>query len=1204
MTAIPRPGVEVVQEIQATSPTVITPTLVPCIIAPYFEVIEVLTFDGALNSNAQVNDLYDQLAVTVPQASFPSPRGNIDEVNVEEDTIRAFLHFGGSLMELKRDEAFLVDLNIATQPSMTGLVAGPTFTGIDGTTLIINLDSHTSVPAPAAGDIPASGDVTITFSTDPAGGSLDIAEIVNQINAILPGVASNSGSDELKLTSTTYGAGASVVVRKTGTANAILGFSYTNDQYAAGAGFYAVDDSDGDLVSPRLEVYEGTTQIDVGGTEAGVISAPDFIAKSIEAGDSVYANGVAIGAIAEVSSTRLTMEVAQNLMKHPTKFAPRYLWVQAVGLSYPAGASSTAASQTATEAAADKTAAYIVSGAAYSGTISAGQSLTVAWAKDGVAQTDQSFTFPSPVTSITAAVAAINGASPALDFEAFPSNEFGDEQDDDTRLGLRLKTAHAGSGGSITLTNATSEFITATGFVLNSTDIGEGYRYYKGAVAFVVGDSTSQDWQTSGARTSGQTVDVVTTVAGVAQTQETITWSASHTADGAGIIAAIADWNDQSVYTEAYAGTALGVEETPAATSYFCIRTLGENKGENAKIDVKATGTDATVLPSGVVLGADNGLDGATFQWSIDTNSREYTIVLTPDEDDGSVSQQQIIDKINELTPGIAGVDTSTPPKLKLTSNKVGSASEIEVLDGTANAFLGFSDDVSVLGTGRPNPDLAIDLNGDAVVQGQLLRDGLIGLPYSSTTAPLYMAYKGLRLDLSPAADNPGLTSWSDVSDIEELADPISLDNPGALMSYLAKLNAPQISVASIGVGEVSASAPTGTPQGYAAALEFLESEEVYALAMASDNAVVHQNSVTHVETMSAAEQKGERITLFAPPVPDRARPDTVGSGTDANTTGVSNQITVENNIASRLIELGINPNLDINPTSGPIENEVYLSIGSDDKYYLVQKVESGTKITMRTSFVAGDGNADSFYSEDTLPMTVISDDWVIYLRGEELTVAGVLNKNGVVSAVAGAAEGYGSRRAYYVFPDQCVVNVSGIEQVVDGYYATACIAGMIGRQTPQQGFTNFPITGLVTVNGSNDTFKSSQLNTMAGGGVYILVHDEEGGPVTCRHQLSTDTTSLETRELSITKLVDYTAKVLRTGIRRFIGRSNITQSFIDNLSTIIEGLLEFLIDNHVLLDAEVNNLIQDEDNPDTLLLDITLDVPYPCNFIRIVLMV
>jgi len=1220
-TELPRPGVEVVQEFQSASPTIVTPTLVPCVVAPYFEVIEVLKSDGTLNSDAKLLASYDQLDLVVPQSSFPSPRSNIDEVNVGEDSIRAFLNFGGSLVELKRTEAFLVDVNIATKPWVHGSIAepGPGFAGIDTTTLILCMDGHKKVPLPGEADIPAAGNVTITFGTTPAGGTLFVSDMVAQINAILPDVAyvantaggdweTGDGSKYLGLRSNNYGAGASVVVRKDGTANPIIGFSFLKHELAIGAGFYATDDSDQDTTSPRLEVYQGTTQIDLGDPEVPDIAQPDFIAKAIEAADVCIADGVNIGAISEVSSSRLTMEVEQRLMNQDGAFHPNRFWVQAKGLSYPAGSSSETATLTGSLPSADKTAPYIVAGTAYSGTVGAGQSVVIAWANEGEAQDDQNFIFPSSCATLDLVVAAINGAS-GLCYVAFKCNKFGDEQADGLFLGLRLKSTYVGGGAAITLTNGTSGFLTASGFALGASDVGENYRYLAGAKAFVIGDvtrPTRKDWATSGARASGETIKTITTVKGVAQAEETVTWAASHAATGPGLVAAIADWNGQSKYTEAYAGTIAGVSETPASTSHFCLRTLGENVGENAKIQVLGTGTDATLLFAETAEGDDNELDGATFKWSLDNSSREYQVIFTPDEDDGSLSLQQVIDKINAITPNVASESATTPPALTLTSNKVGEASQIEVLNGTSNIFLGFTNSQADLGSGRPNPDLAVNIAGEVVIQGHVLRDGLTSYPFPFSVVPIYMAYKGLRLDMSPDAQNPGLITWNDIATITEVAPPVSPDNPGSLMSYLAKLNAPRISVASIGVGEVSADAPDGTPLGYSKALEFLQSEEVYGLALASQNAVIHQNGLTHVGVMSEPENKGERILLFNPPMPTRANPTSVGSGTDANSTGTTNQITIDSNIAPALIALGIDPNLDINPLTGPIINEIYLDLGGDDKAYLVQRVDSGTQVTVRTSFASGDGNDDSFFSTTELSNSIVSDDWSIYKRGDPLTLPGSdkPDKQAIAETVQGAASAYLNRRGFYVFPDKCSINVTGLEQQVKAYYATAAIVGMVGQLPPQQGFTNYPITGLVKVTGSNDMFTETQLNIMAAGGVYILVQDSEGAPVISRHQLSTDLTSIEKRELSITKVVDYTAKFVRAGLRNFIGRSNITQAFLDQLSTVCQGLMNFLTENGVLNGAEINNIIQSEDQPDTVLIDITLDVPYPCNYIRVTLII
>lgn len=1192
-TQLERPGVEVVQEFVSASPTVVTPQLVPCVVAPYFEVIEVLDSDGTANADALMASSYDQLFLEIDQSSFPSPRDNIDEVNVLEDTVRAFMLWGGSLVEAMRDEGFLLALNLATQASVVGTVDGVSgFTDMDTRTFKFQVDSHTST-APAAADLPASADYTVTFD----GASLTIDEVVEQINAqSVSGLASVDGTSPkyVKITSPSNGAGSSVAVKYDGTANVKFGFDFAVGEVAVGGGFYAVDDADGDLVSARVELYSGTDQRLINASDTGNPVNPssyDFVALKIEAGDGVYADGVNIGEIDEVSATRLTMEVEQNIFGHGSPFHPRYFWFQAKSLSYPAPAASIQGTVTG-DAAVAAVAPYIVGASAFSA-VTDGESLTLAGAEDGVALTDEVLV-ASSWSSLSAAVSAINTA--ATNFEAYASNSVGDEVAAGTYLGLRTIATIVGSGSSILLSNGTADALTNTGFSVNDADVGENIRYRAGTPAFAVGAATFASIQPL---VSTETVIYTPEYLGAATvpSSETIVWAGNH----ATVAAAIADWNSQALFTEAYEADSAGVETT--AGGYFAVRTLGENAGLTAEIDITATDSK-TVLTIATYNGTDVTVNGSTFKWSVDTNPKEYLITLVEDEDDSGLSLQQVINKINELVPGIAAAGSSSPPELVLTSNKEGRASEIEVLDGTANIFLGFTDSTAHLGAGRPAPDLALDVSGNAILQGQILRDGLTGIPFSNGSAPMYFSYKGLRLDLSPEADNPSLIVWDSTEDITNVAPPISLDNIGSLMSYLAKLNAPTSQVASIGVPAVSDDAPDGTPAGYTTALEFLQSEEVYAVAPASQNPVVHQAGLAHVNAMSASEQKGERILIFNPEVPDRENPTSVESGTDANSTGTDNEVTLETNIASALIALGINPNLDINPATGAIENEVYLDLGSDDQAYLIKSVTSGTDLVLRTTFATGDGNSDSFYSTMTLTGSLISDDWSVFIRGDLLEVGGVLDKSAVSETVQGAASAYGDRRGYYVFPDTVKIDLSGLEQQAEGYYACAAIAGMIGQLPPQQPFTNYPITGLTGIVGSDDTYTNSQLNVMAAGGVYILVQDVEGAPVTSRHQLSTDTSSIEKRELSITKIVDYVAKFIRSSLRTFIGRNNITPEFIDQIGIIIQGLLTFLEDNNVVIGAELDSLAQDENNPDTLVASIVLDVPYPCNYIRLLLLV
>ncbi len=1202
--SLPRPGVEVIQTFESASPTIVIPTLVPCIVAPFHEVIEVTTSSGTTNENAKLTSLYDQNALTIPQLSFPSPRSNIAEVDVDEATIRGFLLQNGSLVELSKTSGFLVGLNSATAASVAG--SGATYpVNLDGLRLTVAVDAHRAVGSslPNAGSFLSTDNVNIDFT----GTSLTLANVISQINARIPNLASDNGSGQLRLTSTRFGARSSVLVRGAGSANTLLGLDAVNDEVAVGAGFYAIDDADGDITSPRIEFFTGTSQRDIGSANSSVATAPSFLDSEIAVGDTIIADGTNIGNVDQVFANRLVMEVEQNIFSSTAKFAPRYFWVQANGLSFPAPSASSAGTLTGTVATSAATVPYIVSSSASTFPVPAGEAFTVDVTLAGVAQATENISSGTGWADISAVIAGINAAS--TNFEAYRANIFGDELPSTTsvaasniRIGLRLTATNTGKSNSITLSSQSTGL--GLGFATPPvSDVGEDIRYKNGTPAIHVGGSAFGS--SGGPMVSGETLIFTPTVNGAAQSAETVTWSASHTDDASGLAAAITDWNNQALHAEAYEANASGVETTGGL--HFAIRSRGENVGTDAIINI----TGGTDLVGGATFGATPGsqagtatdLNGTSFTWRVDGNPKSYSITLGTDEDDDGVSLQQVIDRINLETVGVASASSASPPALTLTSRIVGEASSITVVTGTANSILGFSDNATNSGSGRPAPDLAVDTSGNALLQANIIRDGRTGLPYANGSASMYMAYKGLRLDVTPNAATPGLLRFSDTASLTAAADPISTDNPGAAMVQLALLNSPGTSVAAIGVPEVSADSPEGTSTGYASCFSFLESEEVYAVAVGTQDPVIHSALNTHVNFMSGSDQKGERIAFNNRAIPTRRLPTLLSSGTDANTTATPGEIVLDVNVAQALVDAGLDP-ADINDATGAIENEVYLDFGTDANQYLVQSVTGGTTVTLRTTFATGE-NADSFYAT-AAPSSLVSDTWTLSIRGTLLLVSGTTNpdKDAIAETVQLTGQALASRRVFYTFPDQVGINLSGVEQLVPGYYGDAVVAGMVANQPPQQGFTNLPMAGLTRVKGSSDTYSNRQLNVMAAGGVYIWVQDAVGGPVSSRHQLSTDMTSIEARELSITKVVDFTAKFVRNLVRNFIGRSNITQAFIDQISTVVEGAFSFLKGKQILSEASVNNIVQDSSQVDRLLVDVTLDVPFPCNYIRVTLVV
>ena len=497
---------------------------------------------------------------------------------------------------------------------------------------------------------------------------------------------------------------------------------------------------------------------------------------------------------------------------------------------------------------------------------------------------------------------------------------------------------------------------------------------------------------------------------------------------------------------------------------------------------------------------------------------------------------------------------------------------------------------------GWPKADLQIDLAGNVLLKHNQFRDytGARIVAY----APVYMMYNAIREDVTCLAASPGLLRFDSTTQLETQIPPLTVDNPLGLGCFYALVNAPGVQITALGVDAISADAPYGTVEAFTRAAEYLEAFEVYAIAPLTHDDTVGEVFSTHVTFMSGYEQKGERIVLLNPTTPTRALDTLVGSGTvgDALTTLTFDTKIV--NLSTLLNAAGVNPIGTIATTSG-----VYLDIASDALHYSIASI-SGSVVTIRITF-SGTDNIDLFYSLTALTLPLITEPFAIRIRGALLlTVGGTADKTKISETVRDRSRGYANRRTWVTFPDKAAATIGGLEQILEGFYLNAAIAGMIGQQPPQQSFTNFPMTGFTRVIGSNDTFSERQLNVMAAGGTYIIVQDGIGLPLTARMALTTDMTSIETRTDSITKVVDFTSKFIRRSLKNFIGRFNITQGFLDTLGSVIQGIGGFLVETGVLIGMTLNGIIQDENARDTVLIDISLDVPYPANYLRVTLVV
>ena len=573
-------------------------------------------------------------------------------------------------------------------------------------------------------------------------------------------------------------------------------------------------------------------------------------------------------------------------------------------------------------------------------------------------------------------------------------------------------------------------------------------------------------------------------------------------------------------------------------------------------------------------------------------------------------SVSDAVDEINELVGGDVDVASfsTTDGAITLTSTSVGAASDLLIDTASTSyasthlAFTASSDS----GSGRPNPDFYIDSSTNAVMLGpNILRNTSTGIPYSkeATFIDIYIEYTALRKDVTSSAASPGLLSFGSISELEASIGPISQDNPLGLAAYLCLLNSAGSLVSCLGVDESTAAAPLGTVNSYLRALEFAESKEVYAMAPMTDDLFIQKQISTHVQTMSTPSERGERIALFWAATPERAVDTSIegGSGT-ATANGIDNQLTLGDNHGDNVIAAGISTLSSI-----ALSKDLYLEVtvvsgGSTSVNNYSVSALDGFQATLRTSFSSTE-NTDGFYSDVKFAGTSSSTRVISYalrIRGEKLLIKGTTlpDTAAICAAAAAQAAAFNHRRVFYLFGDSVDVSIDGVVTNIPGYYVTAGLAGMIGSQDPQQPFTNLVMNGYSKVYGTEDTYSENQLDIIADGGRYVLKN--LGGGISARHQRSTSNLTIEARELSITKAIDFLAKGLRQINRVFIGKFVITPGFLDQLTMANEGFLRRVVQQGVVRSSSLQSLLQSETAPDTVLIEVEVQPAYPCNKIRI----
>jgi hypothetical protein len=216
-----------------------------------------------------------------------------------------------------------------------------------------------------------------------------------------------------------------------------------------------------------------------------------------------------------------------------------------------------------------------------------------------------------------------------------------------------------------------------------------------------------------------------------------------------------------------------------------------------------------------------------------------------------------------------------------------------------------------------------------------------------------------------------------------------------------------------------------------------------------------------------------------------------------------------------------------------------------------------------------------------TTTTTIETDGEIDYASGHKFQFQ--IGRKAAQANAAGSIAG-GNRRIKNTWPGWFTAEWNSEVLTLPPYFFTAARAGMDSSQIVSQSLTNMPFTipNLSNFTINTDTyFNKIQLDSIAQGGIDIIV--KSGTALKSRHDLTSDMSSVQFREASITKQADLCAKTIRTAVAPYVGRYNIGSELFRFLGQIIsvastklvkEGIISSLTTDSIERDEEVDDKI------------------------------
>lgn len=441
-------------------------------------------------------------------------------------------------------------------------------------------------------------------------------------------------------------------------------------------------------------------------------------------------------------------------------------------------------------------------------------------------------------------------------------------------------------------------------------------------------------------------------------------------------------------------------------------------------------------------------------------------------------------------------------------------------------------------------------------------------VPLSVLVGNVFIQHRDLLQDNVNA-----FSSISDASTVASILGPVDPDNPLAQGVYNAALNSQGSPVYYLGIS-------TNDLTGYNKALAIAaKTRVVYALVPLTFDKTIRDAFAAHADTYSTPVKAKRRTTLLSLQLVSSAviADNITGTVADDPSTG-GTQYTLVSSSGATFITTAVRAgdvlfiNFRLDPTGATIYDQ-----------YTIASVLTQTTLLLTTG----------------LPTAINSPTKIQVSRN--YTVA-----EQVTNYITGAAQ-YKDHRVGLVFPD---AYTSGAN-TLPGYFLSCMVAGYGSGVVPQQGLTNANLLGITNLPAVVNTFTEDQLNLLAAQGVMIITQDVLGGLSYIRHQLTSDNSSLNLSEYSITRNVDSVANQFQDVLDPFKGKYNANPGTILLMRAAMDGVKQNLLLNTdnlpigpQLNSCSLDSITQDAVSKDKINARVICGFPSPINKVAVDLVV